>query len=401
MQKRNADEYKSASICVSGGKKMEKIVIAILIAVLSNPIILRCPSYPEEDFKDTSPEVKKTIKEFDKRGILKDFIGKYGEDYFRPTSTITREDLIMALREYDRIVKSLIEYRKMLSKKVRELSKEVKRLKDASKNPSSSTVDDEVVNKVIDETQKVLPMLIENAPMPKKVEEELISMREEISILQEPSVNLTNDMIKKVIRESYPQIEKEAENQKEIEHKISKLQNKLNLLTRRYNKASKSSNYKSTAIDEDIIEKIDELERNMKSLESKVASSKRGSGTTITKFDKTALTESDGQKKIRKEIATLKKEINKWAKIYQDLQTNEGTNHNSPVTDRELRRKIDRLERNVKSLESKVASSKRNPGSRTTKRTTIGSMDNESKKNSALTKISLGISLLALLFMVR
>ena len=366
---------------------MKKITILTLTILLINPFILNQICFSEADFKDTSSEVKKTIKHFEDRESLKEFIGKYGEEYFRPTSTVTREDLIMALREYDEIVKTLLEYRRMLSRKVKELNREVIKLKNTYRKTDSSDIDEDMVKKVIDETQKAIPVLIENSPMPKKIEEEFISMREEISILQKPSIKATNAMIKKAIRESYPQIEEEAETQKEIENKISLLQNKLDLLIRQYNRAPKTST--DSPRDRDIRKKVARLEKSIRALESKVTFSKKATGSIAA--------ESYEQEKIENEIAQLKREIRKWAKLYQNLPAKNETNRKSSKPDKEIIKKIKKLERSVKGLESKIASSNR----KAAKINISGSSQDESNKNSTLTKVSLGISLLALVFMAR
>ncbi len=366
---------------------MRKIIGLIIIALILNAYMLNQPCFSEAKFKDTSQEVKETIKHFEDKAVLKEFIGKYGEEYFRPTSTVTREDLIMALREYDEIVKALIEYRRMLSQKIRELSREVSRLKKEYQNKQPSEVDEDTVTKVIDETQKILPTLIKNTPMSKKIEEELILMREEINMLRKPSIKTTNAMIKKVIRETYPQIEEEAETQKEIENKISLLQNKLDLLSRKYSSASDKAN--DSARYRDIVKKVTQLEKNIKTLESRTS--------PIGKKTKSAQREPYEQEKIENEIEQLKKEIRKWAKLYRNLPARNGTDENYSNQDKAMVKKIENLESSIKRLEFKVASSNRE-----TKKINIsGSYKNKSNKDSTLTKVSLGISLIALLFMAR
>ena len=54
-----------------------------------------------QEYKDVNPKVKSAIKKFTTQGVLSEFISRYGKEYFRPTATVKREDLIIAI--YDMI----------------------------------------------------------------------------------------------------------------------------------------------------------------------------------------------------------------------------------------------------------------------------------------------------------
>lgn len=80
-------------------------------------LIIQSLFYAQEKFQDVSLEVKQAIKEFQKRGVLYNFINKF-DLRFNPAEPINRERFILALSEYDIQIRKLIERVYQLEKKM-------------------------------------------------------------------------------------------------------------------------------------------------------------------------------------------------------------------------------------------------------------------------------------------
>ncbi len=157
----------------------------VKVIVMSGVLLIPFPHLRvlAQEYKDVDPKVKGVIKKFSTQGVLNEFIGKYGEGYFRPTATVQREDLIMAIYEYDKLTSTLMEYQKVLDKKVRDLSTELDGLKRQTatfrKSGGGSNVDEVMV-----EVQKNLPVLMSNVPLSPKSEQRIKLLESEITLLK-------------------------------------------------------------------------------------------------------------------------------------------------------------------------------------------------------------------------
>ncbi|MFH1259362.1 MAG: hypothetical protein ABII74_06090 [Elusimicrobiota bacterium] len=174
---------------------MRRFTVLLSIAVfILNPAVWGASKDPQ--YKDVSPELKQVIKDFDSRGVLSKFTGKYGDVYYRPTSNISREDLVLALYEYDQVVKNLLEAQRQLVKKISDLQT---RLAGLEKSGVSSTGDQSTdVNVVVEMVQSKLPEMIEKTPSMKKVTGEMSSIKNKVELLKMP----TEDMIAAILKDS-------------------------------------------------------------------------------------------------------------------------------------------------------------------------------------------------------
>ncbi|MCK4533135.1 hypothetical protein KAU39_05060 [bacterium] len=93
--------------------------------------ILNFSVYAKE-YKDVRPAVEKAVNDFDNQKVLDKFINKYGSGYFRPTATVTREDLLLALHEYNKLNQTLLEYQKILLKKISVLKTQLNKIQNTN-----------------------------------------------------------------------------------------------------------------------------------------------------------------------------------------------------------------------------------------------------------------------------
>lgn len=135
-------------------------------------------------FKDASPKITKAVEDFRKRGIMDGFISKYGNTYFRPTSSVTREEMLLALLEYDRMVKTLVNYRAQLSKSVLGIKKRMDVIERNAKTSLTPKSDKRRIDELVKEIQNRMPVLMESAPVQKKVDAQLKTMNRKIELLE-------------------------------------------------------------------------------------------------------------------------------------------------------------------------------------------------------------------------
>ena len=189
--------------------EVEKVLrISLILSIAMLCAFFLGPNIYAEDYKDASPELRKTIKDFEGQGILKEFIDKYGSSYFRPSSTVTRKDLLMALHEYDRLSKTLFEYQKALSKKISKLKallNEMRR-REMLTHQRNSTNNFEI-DKITAEVLKAIPRLMDTMPVPKQVEEDLFIIKNKLSLLEKPYKTINERMITNILRKS-PKVRK-------------------------------------------------------------------------------------------------------------------------------------------------------------------------------------------------
>lgn len=168
----------------------------IITVFILNPVSTVWGAPKEPQYKDVSPELSQVIKDFDSRGVLSKFTGKYGNVYYRPTSNISREDLVLALYEYDQVVKNLLEAQRQLVKKISDLQT---RLAGMEKSGVSSANDQSAdVNVVVEMVESKLPEMIEKTSSMKKVTGEMSSIKNKVELLEMP----TEDMIAAILKDS-------------------------------------------------------------------------------------------------------------------------------------------------------------------------------------------------------
>ena len=160
--------------------QLEKIILMSIIGVL----LCQPAAQAKTAFKDASPEVKKAVNDFEKRGIMKKFISKYGSAYFRPTTTITREDLLLTLYEYDMMVKTLMDYRKQFSASLSGIKKRVDAVENQSQQADEGPYDKKLVDEVAKKVQSQMTDIIEKAPISKKIEERISSRDRKIEMIE-------------------------------------------------------------------------------------------------------------------------------------------------------------------------------------------------------------------------
>jgi hypothetical protein len=84
-------------------------------------------------FKDTSSEVNEAAEKFAAEGLFGSFIYRYGTDLFRPDGYVTRDNLILILREYHVLTQKLYKQNMEMLAKINKLKK--------NENLSSDNID--------------------------------------------------------------------------------------------------------------------------------------------------------------------------------------------------------------------------------------------------------------------
>lgn len=189
--------------------KFGKIFSAVLAVsiICGNSSILPAQS----TFKDASPKMKAMLKDFDDRGILNEFILKYGTQYFRPTTSVTREDLLFALYEYDRVVKTLMNYRSQLTKSVLDLRKRLDSFEQRPHAQKTDTIDNKQIDLIAKEIQDRLPLLLYNVPIPRKIEDKFESLKNQINSIDSSGQDtgkfqISSSNIKKIVQQEVKRI---------------------------------------------------------------------------------------------------------------------------------------------------------------------------------------------------
>ncbi|MCK5534195.1 hypothetical protein KAI68_03690, partial [bacterium] len=183
-----------------------------------------------KDYKDVGHEVEKAVKDFDNQKVLDKFINKYGSGYFRPTATVTREDLLLALHEYNKLNQTLTQYQKLLLKKIVTLKTQLNKIQRTEKNKSGeNTVKNDNMDIIMGEVRKNLPLLMATMPHHKQTVKELTFIKDQLTLLENPSSGINEKKISKIIQKS-PKLKKLI--RKEI---------KLSLTDNQYSKTSLQS----------------------------------------------------------------------------------------------------------------------------------------------------------------
>ncbi len=236
----------------------KKLLISGFIVLCT--FLLNSVVYAKE-YKDIRPAVKKAVNDFDNQKVLNKFINKYGSGYFRPTATVTREDLLLALHEYNKLNQTLLEYQKVLLKKISLLKTQLNRMSSTKSLPKEKTTTKNVTNvsvEQITEINKELSILktqlnkIQNikptgknttkgknvsAHQIAKINKELSMIKDKLSLLDKPYSPINENKISKIIQKS--STFKKIIN-KEIKRSLAK-QKPIN----QYSKTSLTSNKKS------------------------------------------------------------------------------------------------------------------------------------------------------------
>ncbi len=140
-------------------------------------IFLATTSYA---YKDVGPKTKEAITDFEQRGMMGEFMGKYGKDYFRPTSTITRQDLLLTLQEYDRFVQTVMTHQKNMYKKFTALERTLNRKMANFTRQAVKLSADEVLKKVKQE----MPSLYQGGSVPPGLKEDLANIKNRLNLLE-------------------------------------------------------------------------------------------------------------------------------------------------------------------------------------------------------------------------
>jgi hypothetical protein len=150
-----------------------------VVLCMSNNVI-----YGAETFKDASSPVKSAVADFTERGILQSYINKYGADYFHPTTTITREDLLLTLYEYDRLVKTLMNYRSQMSTSINALKQRIDHMETQTLPTNKNELDPKQNALLTAEIERQLPAVLQNTSAYKKTDDRLSSFDRRIAFLE-------------------------------------------------------------------------------------------------------------------------------------------------------------------------------------------------------------------------
>lgn len=177
--------------------KFLKILFAVALGLIVFISIISA-----EKYKDVNTNLQKIIDELSSREVMVGFINKYGKQYFRPTSTITREDLVMALYEYDKVTSTLIEYKKMLAQRVSQLKKGLARVERKMTQQKSPSLD-----KAIAEIKQMIPGIIQAEPITVSMKEDIAYNKAKINTLEQ---QMDYETILEIVQDSVPlMLEKE------------------------------------------------------------------------------------------------------------------------------------------------------------------------------------------------
>ncbi len=84
-------------------KKFKAVISLVTVAALMN---LGSFAYA---FRDAAPESRRAAEELSDAGMFSSFIYKFGNNYFRPEGNVSRDDMLLILREYYEIANRLFE----------------------------------------------------------------------------------------------------------------------------------------------------------------------------------------------------------------------------------------------------------------------------------------------------
>lgn len=146
-----------------------------------------------KEYKDVRPAVKKAVDEFDNQKVLDKFINKYGSGYFRPTATVTREDLLLALHEYNKLNQTLLEYQKVLVKKISSLKTQLNKIVITGKNTAKQKKTQQKTEQNVSAIQIA------------EINEELSIIKDKLSLLDKPHSTIptiNENKISKIIQKS-------------------------------------------------------------------------------------------------------------------------------------------------------------------------------------------------------
>ncbi len=194
------------------------ILLGVITALLSivNPVAY--------SFKDLSSEADDAAEKLSEEGMFGSFIYKYGDEFFRPDGYVTRENLVLILKEYHILTQ------KLLMQNVK-LALEVEKMKKKSSSPQN-------IDLLLREFQKMLdPMLRKSSTILALRKQIVASSGKEVS--SEPSVeyiSLQSDMeeLSKKVKKMYSAIggidgitpaEKDSLNEKKMDNMINDLKN--------------------------------------------------------------------------------------------------------------------------------------------------------------------------------
>ncbi|MCK5533798.1 hypothetical protein KAI68_01685 [bacterium] len=182
--------------------KQRILKVVLMLGLLILPMKLNA-----QEYKDVKPKIRNIIRKFKTNGVLNSFIGKYGKGYFRPTATIKREDLLVALYEYDKFTRTLMEYQKVLDKKVRNLTTQLNKTKQQLAVLQKGGVGKENMGMILSEIKKELPLLAKGGALTQKTEQRIDLLEEKIDFLSAGKGGKTTSVgaISRIIRTS-PQV---------------------------------------------------------------------------------------------------------------------------------------------------------------------------------------------------
>ncbi len=188
--------------------KFLKILFAVALGLVVFISIISA-----EKYKDVDTDLQKIIDELSSREMMIGFINKYGKQYFRPTSTITREDLVLALYEYDKVTRTLLEYKKMLAQSVSQLKKELARVERKVGQQKSPGLD-----KTMAEIKRMIPGIIQAEPSTAVMKQDIAHIRAKISTLEQ---QMDYETILEIVQDSVPlMLEKELKKTGYLEHRV-------------------------------------------------------------------------------------------------------------------------------------------------------------------------------------
>ncbi len=276
-------------------KKLLISGFTVLCTFLLNSVV-----YAKE-YKDVRPAVKKAVNDFDNQKILNKFINKYGSGYFRPTATVTREDLLLALHEYNKLNQTLLEYQKVLIKRITSLKTQLNRMSNTKSLPKEKTTTKDVKNVSVEQITEINKELLilktqlnkiqktkptgKNTTKGKNVRSyQITKINKELSILKTQLNKIQN--IKPTGKNTIKRKNVSVYQIAKINKELSMLKDKLSLLDKPY-----------SPINENKISKIIQKSSTFKKIINKEVKRSLAKQKPINQYSKTSLTSNKNSKK--------------------------------------------------------------------------------------------------------
>lgn len=279
-------------------KKQNLLLLSVIFILLSVSRVVA--------FRDLSSEADEAAEEFSQEGMFGAFIYQYGQDLFRPEGNVTRENLILILKEYHVLTKKLLSQNKQLFYKIN-------KLKLKSKPQKLSTQNMELI---LREFQKTLEPMLRNS-------QTILGLKQEIGEVSASAASPGSQRSK--VRDKFESVDKKGilmleGDIKKIKKEISALNMAVYAQKKYISNLTKETRDKSTSSSA-----IDRLKKEFENINKKVdnlGKLYRSKGKVVSGYDngkKVAGIFKDDLDKIKNDMRDLKANISEQEKSIKEI----------------------------------------------------------------------------------